>query len=183
MPSSPIRTRIALVAAALVAGATAAQAQAAQGVQPAVRAAMPNAATPNAPDTTRAAKAKGVPAVPAAKSEQPITLVREVFAYDAEGRRDPFASLLSSSELRPMVSDLKLAVVLYDPTGGSRAVLRDLSTKGQYSVHVGQTLGRMRVARITPKAVTFTILEFGESRQETLALSDSTTSPTKTRTP
>ena len=38
---------------------------------------------------------------------------------------------------------------------------------------VGQTLGRMRVAQIQPKSVTFTIEEFGFSRQETLALSDS----------
>jgi hypothetical protein len=111
-------------------------------------------------------------ATPAPAAE--IVLLREGFAYEGGGRRDPFLSLLASGELRPMISDLRLAVVLYDPDGGSVAVLRDLNTKEQYRVRVGQTLGRMRVARISPKAVTFTILEFGESRQETLALNDST---------
>jgi hypothetical protein len=42
-------------------------------------------------------------------------------------------------------------------------------------VKVGQTLGRMRVAQIHPKSVTFVIDEFGYSRQEILALGDSTT--------
>jgi hypothetical protein len=30
-----------------------------------------------------------------------VTIQREVFTYNAEGRRDPFVSLLSTSELRP----------------------------------------------------------------------------------
>ena len=82
-------------------------------------------------------------------------------------------SLLKSGDLRPLLSDLKLVTVLYDPTGrNSVAILRDLSTKDQYRVKVGQTLGRMRVAQIQPKQVVFTIEEFGYSRQETLALTD-----------
>ncbi|HEU4563713.1 MAG TPA: hypothetical protein VFS05_03650 [Gemmatimonadaceae bacterium] len=114
-----------------------------------------------------------------------LTVQREVFRYDDGGRRDPFLSLLGTSELRPMLSDLRLAVIVYDPRGRSRAVLKEISTTGgaggasakpqYYNVRVGQTLGRMRVAAIGPKSVTFTILEFGESRQETLVLNDSTT--------
>ncbi len=77
-----------------------------------------------------------------------------------------------------MMSDLRLSVVVYDASGDSRAVLRDINTNEQYKVRVGQQLGRMRVSRIAPKSVTFTILEFGESRQETLALNDSTTART-----
>ena len=107
-----------------------------------------------------------------------IAIQRETFSYAQEGRRDPFVSLMGSSELRPMISDLRLSVVVYDADGDSRAVLRDINTNEQYMVRVGQQLGRMRVARIAPKAVTFTILEFGESRQETLALNDSTTART-----
>ena len=114
-----------------------------------------------------------VPKAAPARSNE-ISLHREVFGYSAEGRRDPFLSLMNSEELRPMISDLQLVVVLFDRSGDSRAVLRDLNTKEQYNAKVGQTLGRMRVSQITPKAVTFTILEFGESRQETLALNDST---------
>lgn len=101
---------------------------------------------------------------------------REVFTYVAEGRRDPFLSLIKSSDLRPLLSDLRLVAVAFDPTGrNSVAIMRDVGTKDQYRVKVGQTLGRMTVAQITPRAVTFTLDEFGFRRQETLALgSDST---------
>jgi hypothetical protein len=122
-------------------------------------------------------------AAPAEAAPPELTIVRETFQYAAEGRRDPFVSLLNSKDLRPMISDLKLSVILYHPGGDSKAVLRDVTSNEQYKVSVGQQLGRMRVARITPKAVTFTILEFGESRQETLALSDSTTTKKTVRTP
>lgn len=105
-----------------------------------------------------------------------VTFRREVFGYEAAGRRDPFLSLLASGELRPILSDLRLVAVAYDPTGrNSVAVMRDGSTKDQYRVKVGQTLGRMRVIQIQPKAVTFTIEEFGYSRREVLALGDSST--------
>ena len=107
---------------------------------------------------------------------QDVAFSREVYSYDAAGRRDPFLSLLASGDLRPSFTDLKLVAVAYDPTGRkSVAVMRDISTKDQYRVKVGQTLGRMRVAQIHPKSVTFTIDEFGYSRQEILALGDSTT--------
>lgn len=99
---------------------------------------------------------------------------RETFAYDRSGRRDPFISLMNTSELRPLVSDLRLVGVTFDESGhGSIAVLRDLGTKDQYRVRVGQSLGRMRVSAINPRAIVFTIEEFGYSRQETLALGDS----------
>ena len=63
----------------------------------------------------------------------------------------------------------------FDPSGrGSVAILRDLNTKAQHRVRVGTLLGRMRVARIQPKAVVFTVEELGFSRQETLSLNDST---------
>ena len=96
------------------------------------------------------------------------------------GRRDPFASLLRTGDLRPMLSDLRLVVVLYDPTGrNSIAIMRDVSTKDQYRVKVGQTVGRMRVAQIQPKEIVFTIEEVGFSRQEPLALGDSSTARTQ----
>jgi hypothetical protein len=98
---------------------------------------------------------------------------REAFSYEKSGRRDPFLSLLHSNDLRPMINDLKLVAVLYDPVGRSWAVMRDMTTKEQYRVKVGQQLGRMRVTQIHPKSVTFTIEEIGFSRQQTLALNDS----------
>jgi hypothetical protein len=109
-----------------------------------------------------------------------VSLNREVFNYDAGGRRDPFVSLLRNGDLRPMLSDLRLMVVLYDPTGrNSVAIMRDMSTKDQYRVRVGVTLGRMRVAQIEPHQVVFTIEEIGFSRQEALALGDSSTARTQ----
>lgn len=128
-----------------------------------------------AADSTPAAKA---PVAGRPTGRNKVSILRETFDYAQEGRRDPFVSLMGSSELRPMISDLRLVVVVYDPDGDSRAVLRDINSNEQYKVRVGQQLGRMRVARIAPKAVTFTILEFGESRQESLALNDSTTART-----
>ena len=97
---------------------------------------------------------------------------RESFRYDRSGRRDPLVSLMAYGELRPLITELRVTSIAYDPQGGSVAVLRDLGTKEQYRVRVGESLGRMRVARIAAKAITFTIEEFGYSRQETLALVD-----------
>jgi hypothetical protein len=102
-----------------------------------------------------------------------VAFRREAFSYERSARRDPFLSLLHSHDLRPMINDLKLVAVLYDPVGRSWAVMRDMTTKEQYRVKVGQQLGRMRVIQIHPKSVTFTIEEIGFSRQQTLALNDS----------
>ncbi|MGQ0648606.1 MAG: hypothetical protein ACT4P7_13665 [Gemmatimonadaceae bacterium] len=126
-------------------------------------------ATPTATDS-----AAGSTAVPSAGT----AFERETFLYDRSGRRDPFVSLMSTSELRPLISDLRIVGIAYDPNGrNSVAVLHDLSTKEkeQYRIRVGQSLGRMRVSSITPRSVVFTIEEFGYSRQETLALGDSNT--------
>lgn len=103
----------------------------------------------------------------------PVT--REVFAYDAAGRRDPFYSLILTDDLRPLLSDLKLVGVLYAP-GGNRsvAIFRDVLTNAQYRVQPGAALGRMRVAQIKPKGVIFTIDEFGLSRQDSLMMTDTT---------
>lgn len=107
-------------------------------------------------------------------SARGVALERETFDYSRSGRRDPFVSLMTTGELRPLVSDLRLAGVTYGADGrGSVAILRDLNTKDQYRVKVGQSLGRMRVSAILPRAVVFTIEEFGYSRQETLPLLDS----------
>ena len=109
-----------------------------------------------------------------------IVLRREVFAYDQSGRRDPFVSLMTVGELRPMISDLAITGILIDPTGkNSIAILRDVSSKEQYRVRVGQQIGRMRVARIAQRAVTFTIEEFGYSRQQELAMEESNQARTK----
>lgn len=149
---------------------------------PASAAAQRVAHAAEAPTTTAAAKADTLRPRPGATPEGAtgvLTFDRESYSYARDGRRDPFSSLLDNGELRPLISDLSLAVVAYDPNGGSVAVLRDLNTKEQYRVRVGQQLGRMRVAAIDARRITFTIEEFGFSRQETLALSDTTTPRTQ----
>ena len=126
-----------------------------------------------------ATKGTGRPglAVAPEQSARPRTpvIMREVFDYDAEGRRDPFFTLLASAELRPTVSDLKLIGILYDPTGRRSVVtLRDLTNNARYQVTTGTTLGRMKVVLIKPKAVIFSIEEFGLNRQDSLVLGDTT---------
>jgi hypothetical protein len=105
----------------------------------------------------------------------PPTIYREVFTYARDGRRDPFVSLLTTNELRPTLSDLRLTGILFDHTGrNSIATLRDLTNNAQYRVSVGSTLGRMRVTAIRTLTVVFTIDEFGTTRRDSLTLRDST---------
>jgi hypothetical protein len=162
--------------AALATGASAqASAQAAARPKP-ITAAKPAAPRPAAPrpqppaSDVRKPTAAAVPAAPADTTPK-VLINREVFQYDGDGRRDPFVSLLTTSDLRPLLADLKLVAVAFDPRGqNSVAVLRDATSKTQYKVKVGQTIGRMRVAAIQEKAVIFTIEEFGYSRQELLPI-------------
>jgi hypothetical protein len=129
--------------------------------------------------TTAGKSAAPAPAGSTTEGKSDISLVRETFSYAADGRRDPFMSLMKTGELRPAVSDLKLVTVIYDPAGRSVAILRDLTTKEQYRIKVGQTLGRMRVASIQPKSVTFTVIAIGTTFQEVLALNDTTRARTQ----
>jgi hypothetical protein len=157
----------ALVLVAVLASGASAQARAQAAPRPntknAAKPAAASAATAKAP--TPAPLPAPLPADPGPK----VLINREVFQYAGDGRRDPFVSLLTTSDLRPLLNDLKLVAVAFDPRGqNSVAVLRDITSKEQYKVRVGQTIGRMRVAAIQEKAVIFTIEEFGYSRQEIL---------------
>jgi hypothetical protein len=164
----------ALVFVIAVASAASAQARAQATTRPNPSTAARTTAAPKASTSTAADPRKGslpLPAAPAADTTPRVLINREVFQYDGDGRRDPFVSLLTTSDLKPLLTDLKLVGVAYDPRGqNSVAVLRDVTSKDQYKVRVGQTIGRMRVAAIQPKAVIFTIEEFGYSRQELLPI-------------
>jgi len=156
--------------AALASGASG-QASAQAASRPATKTtAAPATPTSKAPATETRKPAAAAPA-PAPDTTSRVLINREVYQYDGDGRRDPFVSLLTTSDLRPLLADLKLVAVAYDPRGqNSVAVLRDPTSKTQYRVKVGQTIGRMRVAAIQEKAVIFTIEEFGYSRQELLPI-------------
>lgn len=116
---------------------------------------------------------------PATASAPPreVVINRETFVYQGAGRRDPYTSLMNSTEVRPLVSDLRLTGIGFDPDGrNSVAIMRDLHSKAQYRVRVGQQIGRLRVTAIGPRSVDFAIDAFGFSRTETLLLSrDSST--------
>jgi hypothetical protein len=101
-------------------------------------------------------------------------VMRESFDYARDTRRDPFVSLMTTSDLRPTLSDLRLTGILYDLSGRRPvAILRDIAG-GQWRVTTGMTLGRMRVTQIKPKTIIFTIEEFGFNRQDSLVLGDTT---------
>jgi hypothetical protein len=108
---------------------------------------------------------------PDSAAATPISLVREVFAYEGGGR-DPFMSLLRSGDVRPLLSDLRLVSIIYDGQYPARSVatLRDVLTKAIYRVKTGNIVGRLRVTQIRPREVVFTVQEFGYERQETLSL-------------
>ncbi|HEY0931452.1 MAG TPA: hypothetical protein VGE27_16135 [Gemmatimonas sp.] len=162
------------VAAMMIAAPQALVAQGVVDTKPATPARVVSAEAAGTVSTVGAAAAARKGAAPAPATE--ITLHREVFSYSGGGRRDPYKSLMSSSDVRPLLSDLRLTAVAFDPDGqNSVAILRDSYSKLQYRIRVGQQLGRLRVSAIRQKAVQFTIEEFGFNRQETLSLSSDTT--------
>jgi hypothetical protein len=109
-----------------------------------------------------------------ARADTSTEVMRETFDYSRETRRDPFVSLMTTSDLRPTLTDLRLTGILYDLSGRRPvAILRDIAG-GQWRVTTGMTLGRMRVAQIRPKTIIFTIEEFGFNRQDSLVLGDTT---------
>jgi hypothetical protein len=113
------------------------------------------------------------PGARAGAPDPPNAIMREVFQYSSEGRRDPFFSLMATGDLRPMLSDLRLTTILYDLSGRRPvAVMNDVSTNQQYRVTTGMMLGRMRVTQIRPRKVIFAIDEFGFSRADSLVLVD-----------
>jgi hypothetical protein len=98
-----------------------------------------------------------------------IIFNREVYSYPRSGRRDPFASLITTGDIRPILADLEIVGIILD---GSRSVatLRDVSSSEIYRVRVGSTFGRMRVTAIRQREVGLAIDEFGFTRQEVLSI-------------
>ncbi len=133
-------------------------------------------------------------ALTAADSARLMTFNREQFSYDASGRRDPFLSVLASGEAKPLLVDLIVTGIIFDPAGRrSVAVMRDNSDKTIYRVRTGDALGRARVSRIAQRAVYVTVDEFGFMRQDSLlftphaappgASPGAAPAPSQTRTP
>jgi hypothetical protein len=103
-------------------------------------------------------------------SARPPELRREVFRYGG-GSRDPFQSLIATSDVGPMISDLRVVSITYDPRyGNSVAVVRAARDPRPIRLHRGDTVGRLRVIQIRQYEVVFQIEEFGFERQEVLTL-------------
>lgn len=95
---------------------------------------------------------------------------REIFHYTG-GSRDPFQTLMTSGDVRPMLTDLRLVSIIYDPTyGRSVAVVRESPGDKIHRLRRGDVIGRLRVLRIREYEVVFQVEEFGFERQETLSL-------------
>lgn len=103
--------------------------------------------------------------------EPQVELQREVFSYGGSGR-DPFISLLRSGDVRPLLEDLRVTSITYNPRypSSSVAVLRDTTVGQRYTVRVGDEVGRLRITEIRQTEVLVIIEEFGVERQRTLAL-------------
>lgn len=154
--------------------------------KPAAAAPAPANAAPAKAAPAKAAPAAGKPAAPAkGKAEgapqdtNKITFEREVFTY-VPGTTDPFSSPIDNGAIRPLIADLKLIGIIYDPSGrNSVAVLRDVSTQQQYRGKVGNKLGRAKVSAIKPDSVFLTIDEYGFNRVEKLGLNKPQNQQTK----
>lgn len=102
---------------------------------------------------------------------QAIGLQREVFTYQSAGR-DPFASLLRTGAVRPLLEDLRVTSINYDNQFpmNSVAIMSDTRENERYAVRVGDQLGRMRVTTIRVREVVLAYEEFGRELQDTLRL-------------
>jgi len=115
-----------------------------------------------------------IPAIPAAdqgEDAQATVLRRETFQYQG-ARRDPFASLLRTGDVRPLLEDLRLTAINYDNQFpmNSVAVIRDTTEQTRYAVRVGDQLGRLRVSTIREREVVLAYEEFGRELQDTLRM-------------
>lgn len=132
------------------------------------------AATPQKAATppTAPRPAAGQAARQAARADSSrVVFTREVYNYPRDGRRDPFASLIATGDIRPIFSDLVITGIMYDPSGrNSLAMLQDVSTNELYRARVGSVFGRIRINSIRLKEVGVSIDEFGFTRQEVLLL-------------
>jgi len=142
-------------------------------------------AAPAADPATGLEEGEATPAQPSAKPPAQVVrridesmipapgqpIIRETYAYMG-GPRDPFESALDRANAGPEFPDLELVALYYIARAPSTSVvvLRDRLTGKKYTVREGDRLGRMRIASIRPKDVTFTIDDYGTERQESLTI-------------
>ncbi len=131
-----------------------------------------------APLRAQAAKAAPAKAGPAAKGAAPakpsasdtlrLIFDREVYAYPAGPRRDPFTALVGKNDTGPRFEDLTLQGIIFVRGGDSLVLLSD--GKKVFRRHRGEMVGNARVVEIEPTRVIFAVDNFGTWRQEALDL-------------
>jgi hypothetical protein len=109
------------------------------------------------------------PAADTVAGEPRLVFEREVYAYPASARRDPFRALTNADG--PLFQDLSLRMILFsrENPGRSVALVQDASRK-THRLRRGDAVGSATVVDIGPQRVLFSVLEFGVRRQEVLEL-------------
>lgn len=104
-------------------------------------------------------------------ASQALALSREVFAYRGSGR-DPFRSLITTGDMRPLPQDLRVVGITFDSRYPQRsvAVLNDVTDGRRYTVRPGDVIGRIRVVEVRATEVIAVVQEFGVDRQVVLPL-------------
>lgn len=112
------------------------------------------------------------PGVPQPPPPDPkLSFEREVFAYPAEGRRDPFRPLGGQDALGPLFEDLSLRGIMYVQSvpANSIAIISD-GAKKVYRLRRGETIGNARVAAVERYQVRFLVENYGIMREEVMPL-------------
>ncbi|MBX6362825.1 MAG: hypothetical protein IRZ00_03060 [Gemmatimonadetes bacterium] len=108
---------------------------------------------------------------PLPHKEPTLVFDREVFSYPAEGRRDPYTSVVGRADGGPRFENLSLRGIIYAPaTGQSLVLLADTVAKKAYRARRGDVVGNARVLDVGPTRVLFSVDNYGVVRQETLEL-------------
>jgi hypothetical protein len=119
-----------------------------------------------------AAQAPAPPAaIPGSQPEPKLAFDREVFAYPAEGRRDPFKPLVGGpGSGGPLFADLALRGIIYSPDPRRSVALVQVGTRRTFRLRSGDIIGNARVLEIQPLRVRFAVENFGQVRNEVLEL-------------
>jgi hypothetical protein len=118
------------------------------------------------------APAPAPPAAPPGSQPEPkLAFDREVFAYPAEGRRDPFRPLsVGPGASGPLFQDLTLRGIIFSPDARRSVALVQVGGRRTFRLRRGDIIGNARVLEIQPLRVRFAVENFGRVSNEVLEL-------------
>jgi hypothetical protein len=118
------------------------------------------------------AQAPAPPAAPPGSQPEPkLAFDREVFAYPAEGRRDPFKPLGGGpGSSGPLFQDIALRGIIYSPDVRRSVALVQVGGRRTFRLRRGDIIGNARVLEIQPLRVRFAVENFGRVTNEVLEL-------------